>query len=83
MDQEKESAQDFTDGFTRFVFGLGKKVLIANYLAMMVDNIFLMENRSVATLWLGCIGYALQIYFDFFRIFRIWQLVWEEFSDLP
>lgn len=65
IQSREESAQDFTDGFTRFVFGLGKKVLIANYLAMMVDNIFLMENRSVATLWLGCIGYALQIYFDF------------------
>ena len=65
IQSRKENAQDFTDGFTRFVFGLGKKVLIANYLAMMVDNIFLMENRSVATLWLGCIGYALQIYFDF------------------
>lgn len=65
IQSRKENAQDFTDGFTRFVFGLGKKVMIANYLAMMVDNIFLMENRSVATLWLGCIGYALQIYFDF------------------
>ena len=65
IQSRKENAQDFTDGFTRFVFGLGKKVLIANYLAMMVDNIFIMENRSVATLWLGCIGYALQIYFDF------------------
>lgn len=61
----KECAENFTNGFIRFVYGLAKKVLIANYLAIMVDNIFLLEEKSVATAWLGILSYALQIYFDF------------------
>lgn len=65
IEHREETSESFTAGMTRFIVGLGKKVLIANYLAMMADNIFLMEEHSVATLWLGCIGYALQIYFDF------------------
>lgn len=62
----RESAKGFTEGFTRFVFGLGKKVLLANYVGLIADNIFALQaGRSVATAWLGVIAYALQIYFDF------------------
>ncbi len=62
----RETAQDFTAGVTRFVFGLGKKVLLANYVGLIADNIFgLTTGLSVATAWLGAIAYALQIYFDF------------------
>ena len=60
-----ENAENFINGFGRFVYGLAKKVLLANYLAIMVDNIFLLEEKSIATAWLGIIAYALQIYFDF------------------
>lgn len=61
----KECAEQYTKGFSRFVYGLAKKVLLANYLAILVDNIFLLEQKSVATAWLGIIAYALQIYYDF------------------
>lgn len=61
----KEDAEKFTRGFSRFVYGLAKKVLLANYLAILVDNIFLLEEKSIATAWLGILAYALQIYFDF------------------
>jgi len=61
-----ETKSDFTKGVSRFVFGLGKKVLLANYLAVIVDNIFILEgDMSVATAWLGVIAFALQVYFDF------------------
>lgn len=64
-----ESQRDFTDGVIRFVYGLGKKVLIADYLAIIADNIFgygeMNVGVSVATAWLGAITYSLQIYFDF------------------
>jgi len=61
-----ETSQDFTDGMTRFVFGLGKKVLIANYVGYLADEIFaLSAPMSAATAWIGAIAYTLQIYFDF------------------
>jgi D-alanyl-lipoteichoic acid acyltransferase DltB (MBOAT superfamily) len=65
INNRQESLDNFVAGFERFIIGLAKKVLLANYLAIMVDNIFLMDTRSVATAWLGAVGYALQIYFDF------------------
>jgi D-alanyl-lipoteichoic acid acyltransferase DltB (MBOAT superfamily) len=61
----RESLDNFVAGFERFIIGLAKKALLANYIAIMVDNIFLMDTRSVATAWLGAVGYTLQIYFDF------------------
>ena len=62
----RESQSDLTQGMTRFVFGLGKKVLLANYVGLIADNIFSLKNGiSAATAWLGLAAYALQIYFDF------------------
>ncbi len=57
----------FTTGIERFIIGLGKKVLLANSFALVVDNIFAMDptNMSAIVAWLGIILYALQIYFDF------------------
>ena len=55
---------------TRFCIGLGKKVLIANNVAVVADHAFeLLINgafeASVAMAWLGAISYTLQIFFDF------------------
>ena len=62
----KESFEDLIEGMKRFIYGLGKKVLIANYVALIADNIFdYIEVRSVALVWLGAVAYTLQIYFDF------------------
>lgn len=64
--QRQENLQNFTDGMLRFSYGLGKKVLIANYMAMVADNIFSAgAPEAIATAWLGAIAYTLQIYFDF------------------
>ncbi len=64
--ERQENLRDFADGMLRFSYGLGKKVLIANYMAMLADNIFNAGMpESVATAWLGAIAYTLQIYFDF------------------
>ncbi len=54
------------DGFRQFVFGLFKKVFIADRLAAFVDPAF--ENSdalSGATLWIVVIAYSIQIYCDF------------------
>lgn len=57
---------DIYEGLKRFIFGLGKKVLLADYLAIIADNIFDYTSMvSVANAWLGAIAYSLQIFFDF------------------
>ncbi len=55
------------EGIIQFAIGLGKKVLIANNIGVVWDNIKAMELSSlpVATAWLGIGAYTLQIYFDF------------------
>jgi len=60
--------RDFAYGIQRFVFGLAKKVLIANPLALVADEIFQSAtalNLSPSLAWLGIVCYSLQIYFDF------------------
>ncbi|HZS41823.1 MAG TPA: MBOAT family protein [Polyangia bacterium] len=54
-------------GIRRFVFGLAKKMLIANTLAVPTDQIFAAppSELSAGVAWLGVVLYGLQIYFDF------------------
>ena len=62
----EERIDEAAEGMRRFVYGLAKKVLIANYLAQIADNTFdYMSQMSVMTAWLGSICYTLQIYYDF------------------
>ena len=55
------------EGIKLFIFGLGKKVLIANNVGALWTDIEAMGFASVSTplAWLGIIAYSLQIYFDF------------------
>ena len=59
--------EKFSYGVERFIFGLGKKVLLANVMAEMADHIFNapIVQLSVFEAWLGILCYAMQIYFDF------------------
>lgn len=63
----KETLQQFTYGVTRFILGLGKKVLLANNIGLLWDSISRgnIESIPVATAWLGVVAFAFQIYFDF------------------
>ncbi len=61
----KETWNDFTDGVTRFVIGLSKKVIISNNMALIADAAFAQPNISVGFAWLGAIAYTMQIFFDF------------------
>lgn len=62
----REDFSDIAAGMRRFIYGLGKKVLLANFLAQIADNVFdYMDAPSVMMAWLGAIAYTLQIYFDF------------------
>lgn len=64
----KEATEDIQEGIRRFVCGLGKKALLADYLAIISDNVFGIANTSnvsMLTAWIGAIAYTLEIYFDF------------------
>lgn len=63
----KVTAADFADGIYRFLIGLGKKVIIANQLSEISDNLLAgnIDQLSTTGSWLGIIAFTLQIYFDF------------------
>ncbi len=59
---------DLSVGISLFVFGLAKKVLIADELSPIVAQVFDADAAAPLGLgqaWLGVTAYALQIYFDF------------------
>ncbi len=58
-----------TEGIRRFVIGFAKKVLIANQMAVIWEEIHAMvdggENPGAALVWMGAVAFTFQIYFDF------------------
>jgi len=65
IQNRKESYELFANGVFRFVFGLGKKVVLANSFAIIADSAFGMTIPTFSMAWLGAIAYSLQILFDF------------------
>lgn len=61
------AAAGYADGIERFVFGLAKKVLLANPLGHTADQIYALPptELSCPLAWLAAVCYMLQIYFDF------------------
>lgn len=65
IDNRECSLNNFYEGSRLFIFGLAKKVLIADTLSVLADAAFALENCPMLLAWLGIIAYTLQIYFDF------------------
>lgn len=67
LNNRKENISQFSQGIERFVVGLGKKVLLANNIGMLWDEIqgLSTSDMTVFTAWLGIIAFSFQIYFDF------------------
>mgnify|MGYP002627659561 CR=1 FL=1 len=65
IDERHESVSEFSAGAVRFLFGLGKKMLLANAVARIADAAFAAAMPSVLFAWLGAVAYTFQIYFDF------------------
>jgi len=67
IENRKENFEDVVSGLKRFFIGLGKKVLIANQMALIADTIYGgdIEVTGTVSLWLAAVSYTLQIYFDF------------------
>ncbi len=55
----------FARGAAFFLMGLSKKVLLANPCGKIADTAFDAGARGVVEAWMGAVGYAFQIYFDF------------------
>ncbi len=67
LPDRKADMERIANGIKRFIIGLGKKVLIADILAPMVNQIFSVPigDLPTETAWLGIIAFTLQLYFDF------------------
>ncbi|OVE72829.1 hypothetical protein BVX93_02025, partial [bacterium B13(2017)] len=67
IDNRTHTSQQFFYGIWRFCIGLGKKILIANTLGMVVDSVFSTPHIEITCIlsWFAIIAYAFQIYFDF------------------
>ncbi len=67
LDHRKVNLNGAAKGIRRFIVGLSKKLLIANVLAVIADEVYAVPlgglNASLA--WMGAVAYAAQIYFDF------------------
>lgn len=64
----RHTLKSFGDGVTRFMLGFGKKMILANAMGEIADQIFSLDKGSeltTALAWVGAIAYTFQIYFDF------------------
>ena len=63
----KTNVEQIAEGIRRFIIGFGKKVLLANQVYVIWNEITAMELEqiSLATAWLGALAFTFQIYFDF------------------
>ncbi len=66
LDRPDLSIDSIADGVRQFLIGLGKKVLIANTMAVLWTQLSgAPENNGVLGAWVGLFAYTFQIYFDF------------------
>ncbi len=67
LGNRRETLGLFSSGQKRFCYGLAKKVLIANTLAEVADQVWALETGKLgaSVAWLGMVSYTLQIYYDF------------------
>ncbi len=65
LKNRKESIDKFGKGSFYFMWGLFKKVLLANRMGVVFEAITALSGISSLTAWVGIIAYTFQIYFDF------------------
>lgn len=67
IDNRRTTLTDLTEGLTRMIVGLAKKVILANTLSIIATNYLttVADTSSVVATWVGVISYSMQVYFDF------------------
>lgn len=59
------TVDEISSGIARFIFGLSKKLLIANVCAKIVDTLYETPLQSSLCAWAFVVLYFLQLYYDF------------------
>lgn len=65
LQNRTHTLEKFTRGIIFFMFGMGKKVLLANPCGKIADTCFGVGALEPLDAWYGAVAYAFQIYFDF------------------
>ncbi len=65
LEHRSYSVGKAAEGIRRFVFGLSKKILIANVLGELCEAFRQSEQQSVLFYWMYAVAFSLHIYFDF------------------
>ena len=65
LENRTHSIAKTAEGIRRFVFGLSKKILIANVLGELCEIFRQSEQQSVLFYWMYAVAFSLHIYFDF------------------
>jgi alginate O-acetyltransferase complex protein AlgI len=65
MRVRRHTLEKFARGVAFFALGMGKKILLANPMGHLADTAFAAGAKHFYDAWLGLVGYAFQIYFDF------------------
>lgn len=64
LQNREESIKLFSEGITRFIIGLGKKVLIADNLFNLYTTLY-NSNLTTLSYWIIALCFTFQIYYDF------------------
>ena len=62
------TSKDIYDGIFRFIYGLGKKVILANQMSLIAQQFLTNQGFADCTTsgaWIGILAYSMQVYFDF------------------
>ena len=65
LGNRRENLADFSEGVKRFAYGLAKKIIIANAMGEIWEEISAMQNPPVLTAWIGALAFTFHIFFDF------------------
>ncbi len=65
LQSRRENLPQISRGVQLFLLGLAKKVLLANPMGALWDELRAMQNGGALAAWCGVIAFSLQIYFDF------------------
>lgn len=66
-EEKKTRPEQLEEGLIYFAAGLGMKVLLADRLAILWNDLQMIGFQSISTplAWFGAVGYSMQLYFDF------------------
>jgi len=59
------SLEMISAGISRFIMGLGKKIIFANHAGVVANELLGQGDASTLAVWLGILMFMFQIYFDF------------------